>query len=196
MAVFEALTGLPEAARGAVIAIGNFDGVHTGHRYLIDKAIDLARSMGTPSAALTFSPHPRQFFKPDADNFIMSTSERVAALAQLGIDHVFVQNFDSEIAQLRASAFVERVLVRQCRASHIVVGTDFSFGRGKEGGVDALAELGCRYGFGVTAVSPLCDEAGRPYSSTRIREAIGRGDDELVARLMGLRPCSSRSGRT
>lgn len=174
------------AARGAVVAIGNFDGVHLGHQAVIRDASALAVAAGSPLAVLTFEPHPRRLFQPEAEPFrLTALRAKARLLAGLGVAHLFVQRFDRSFSQLSAAAFVDRVLVAGLGANHVVVGTGFRFGKGRGGDVDLLCRRGADAGFAVTEMDPVCDAAGEPFASTRIRALLRDGQTEQAAALLG-----------
>src|SRR5215470_16878774 len=135
----------PGALRGAVVAIGNFEGVHRGHRVVIDKAVTLARALGRPAAVLTFEPHPRAFFRPDEPVFRLSDeSAKLRLLARTALDGAIILRFDAELAGLAADDFVDRVLRRQLAISGAVIGFDFHFGKGRTGTPEFLTAAGTR----------------------------------------------------
>ena len=173
---------IPEAARGGVVAIGNFDGMHPGHRALIATAARIAREKGLPLTALTFEPHPREFSR-EAEPFrltLQTPKERL--LKEAGADHVVTLPFDAGLAALTAEVFIADILVEGLAARHVVVGEDFHFGRQRGGTVATLESAG---GFGVTALAPACDAEGTPYSSTRVRDALRTGDFARAEALLG-----------
>jgi len=174
------------AERGAVVAIGNFDGVHLGHQAVIGEAGRIARAGGLPHAVLTFEPHPRRVFRP-ADPPFRLTPFRAKSrhLEALGVDLLFTLHFDLAFAQKSAADFVEGVLVRNLGVRHAVVGYDFVFGH-QRGGTPALLQArGAELGFGVTVVEPIAARGGAVYSSTRIRELLGTGKPREAAALLG-----------
>jgi riboflavin kinase/FMN adenylyltransferase len=177
---------VPDAARGAVVAIGNFDGVHRGHQAVIGQARALAADMGVPVAVLVFEPHPRQYFAPDAPFFRLSSFRaKVGLLAENGVDITYALPFDKHMASLTAPEFVSDVLVKGLGAVHVVVGYDFCFGKGRAGDITALRYMGDMEGFGVTVVSAQGEGDGEVFSSTRVREALSEGRVEDAARLLG-----------
>lgn len=180
--------GLPDGARGAAVAIGNFDGVHRGHQAVLRTATAEAARLGVPAAAAVFAPHPRRVFQPDAPPFrLMSDRLRAETLAAFGVDILYALPFDRDFSQLTDEAFAQRVLGASpdegLGVKHVVVGADFRFGRGRAGDAERLAAFGARMGFGVTAVSPVGDET--PYSSTAVRQALARGDCAAAAAILG-----------
>ena len=171
---------------GAVAAIGNFDGVHRGHRRLLDIARQEAKRRGLPSGVLTFEPHPRDFFRPDPPAFRL-TPEAVKSkvLGAFGIDIVFLKRFDAALAGTSAAGFVEEIGAK-LGLKAIVIGGDFHFGRGREGNPALLAELGRTAGIDVL-VQPMVEGMGAPVSSSRIRAALAEGDVATANDLLGYR---------
>lgn len=186
MRLYRHTTDLPAEVRGAVVALGNFDGVHRGHQTVIGKAQEIAGSLGVPSAVLTFEPHPRSVFRPDDPPFRLSPF-RVKArhIEALGVDALFVSHFDEGFLHKSAEAFIEQVLVAGLGVRHVVCGYDFLFGHRRGGTPALLAEVGARIGFGVTEVGPVADPDGGIYSSTRVREALVAGRPREAAQLLG-----------
>ncbi|MBD8685826.1 MULTISPECIES: bifunctional riboflavin kinase/FAD synthetase [unclassified Rhizobium] len=179
---------LPDNLKGGVVAIGNFDGVHRGHRAVLDRALELARARGIPVLALTFEPHPRTVFRPDKPVFRLTPGPvKARLLAKEGFHSVIEYPFDREFSQRSAEDFVKSVLVDWLGASAVVTGFDFHFGKGREGGPAFLMEAGHRYGFDVTLVDAFRDEGAEVVSSSRIRELLGEGDVVAAAGLLGYR---------
>lgn len=167
---------MPQDARGAAIALGNFDGVHVGHQAVIASAHEAAALSGANVGAAVFEPHPRRFFKPDTPPFRLQTpAQRARALAEVGVVEVFELEFDAAMAQTSDRDFAERILRDVLDVSHVSVGENFRFGKGRSGDVASLAAYGEALGFTVTAVSSV-EENGRTISSGAIREAIAAGD--------------------
>jgi riboflavin kinase/FMN adenylyltransferase len=173
------------ALKGAVVGIGNFDGVHRGHRAVIAAALARAKTLGRPAAALTFEPHPRAFFQPDAPLFRL-TDERakLRLLAATGLDGAIVLRFDAALARLSAEAFVTRILVQQLAVAGVAIGFDFHFGLNRAGSPDYLAADGARLGFAVDVV-PRFEDAGRPVRSGPIRAALAAGNVGEAHELLG-----------
>ena len=170
---------------GAVVAIGNFEGVHQGHRAVIDQAVRLARRLGKPAAVLTFEPHPRAFFRPDEPIFRLSDERaKLRLLAATNLDGAVVVTFDDALAQLPAEEFVGRILCDWLKISGAVVGFDFHFGKGRGGSPEFLAAEGRRRGFAVEIV-PEIKDAARRFSSGAIRAALAAGDVADAAALLG-----------
>jgi riboflavin kinase/FMN adenylyltransferase len=167
--------------RGASAAIGNFDGVHLGHRHVID----LARRPGTPLGVVTFEPHPREFFAPDAPPFrLMNAEARAHRLEKLGVEILAELPFDARLSSLTAEEFARDVLAAGLGLSHVVVGADFCFGKGRKGTAAMLRDFGARYGFEVTIAELLSGEAGA-VSSTAIRAALSEGRPRDAADMLG-----------
>lgn len=175
-------TGLPANSRGATVAMGNFDGVHLGHRAVIEAA---ARSAGAPLGVLTFEPHPREFFAPDAPPFrLMNAESRANRLARLGVEQLYELPFNAVLAGLTPEGFAREVLVEGLGIRHVTVGADFCFGKDRAGDAQTLTDLGTELGFGVTAV-PLVGTGGQDYSSTAIRKALTDGRTRDAERMLG-----------
>ncbi|AWI84458.1 riboflavin biosynthesis protein RibF [Alloyangia pacifica] len=169
--------------RGASVAIGNFDGVHIGHRAVIELAREKAG--GAPFGVLTFEPHPREFFAPDAPPFrLMSAKARASRLEKLGVERLYELPFDAALAALTPEQFAREVLVDGLGLSHVVVGADFCFGKGRAGRVADLQRFGEDMGFGVT-VAELLGTAGGEISSTAIRRALSDGDPRAAKAQLG-----------
>lgn len=174
---------VPDDARGASIALGNFDGVHRGHQAVIAAARTAAGAMGAPLGVAVFEPHPRRFFQPSAPPFrLQSAAQRARALAELGVDEVFEVGFDAALSQSSDRDFAEKLLRDCLGARHVCVGADFRFGRGRMGDAASLARLGEEFGFGVTAVAPVGGED--KVSSSGVRAAIEAGDMERAEALL------------
>lgn len=174
-----------EALRGATVAIGNFDGVHRGHKAVIAAALARARALGKPSAALTFEPHPRAFFNPDEPLFRLTPeAAKLRLLAATGLDGAIVLTFNADLAKLTAEDFVQRVLVDRFAISGAAIGFNFHFGANRAGSPDFLQAEGKRHGFAVDIVPPLLD-GGRPVSSGPIRAALAAGRLDDAAEFLG-----------
>ena len=179
---------LPEALRGGVIAIGNFDGVHRGHRAVLDRALELAEARGVPALVLTFEPHPRSVFRPDTPVFRLTPAPLKARILEaIGFRSVIEYPFDREFSQRSAEEFVQSILVDWLHASAVVTGFDFHFGKGREGGPAFLMAAGKRHGFDVTLVDAFRDEGADVVSSSRIRSLLCEGDVAGAAGLLGYR---------
>jgi len=186
MRLFRHHTEVPAEARGAVVAIGNFDGVHRGHQAVIADAARQAHGLGTTQAVLTFEPHPREFFQPAQPPFRLTPFRiKVRQLEAMGVDNLFVLPFNSDLAAKSAEAFVVEVLSQGLDVAHVVVGYDFVFGHGRRGNNALLAELGRLHGFGITTVAPAASEGGEIFSSTRVREHLAAARPAAAAELLG-----------
>lgn len=186
MRIFRHPTELPAEARGAVVALGNFDGVHLGHQTVIGQALRIAAATGRPAGAMTFEPHPRLLFQPDQPPFRL-TPFRIKArhIEALAVTFLFNQHFDATFARHSDEEFVKEVLVDGLGASHVVVGYDYVFGKGRKGNCVRLAEMAAKYGFGTTCVPAVLAPDGKVYSSTRVREHLVAGRPAEAARLLG-----------
>jgi riboflavin kinase/FMN adenylyltransferase len=186
MRLFRHISSVPADARGAVVAIGNFDGLHKGHQVVLAAARAQADALGQPLALMTFRPHPRRFFRPDDEPFRLTPFRgKVRAVAALGVDTLLVCRFDAKMASISADAFIETLLHKGLGASHIVVGHDFAFGN-KRGGTPALLQArGAELGFGVTIVEPAKDPNEEIYSSSVIRQSLQDGQPQRAAALLG-----------
>ncbi|MEM6824947.1 MAG: bifunctional riboflavin kinase/FAD synthetase [Pseudomonadota bacterium] len=180
-------TYVSDEDRGASAAIGNFDGVHLGHQAVIALAQSKARDMACPSGVVTFEPHPREVFQPGAPPFrLMNARARAHRLEKLGVERLYELNFSTVMAALTPEAFALEILKDGLGLTHVVVGKDFCFGKGRKGTAQDLARFGADMGFGVT-ISPLLETGGIEVSSTRIREALTEGRPEDAARMLGHR---------
>ena len=186
MAIYRHTAGLPDSARGAVVAVGNFDGVHRGHQAVIAEIKRIGAGLGRPTAVLTFEPHPRRFFRPQDPPFQL-TSLRLKArlLESLGVDHVFFLSFNEALSQVSAAAFVQDILVRDLAVAHVAVGDNFRFGHKRQGDVAFLRAAGEGAGFGVTVLARVLSPAGEAYSSTSVRDYLKAGDPNRAASLLG-----------
>lgn len=180
MRTFTPTDAIPNDARGASIALGNFDGVHLGHQAVIASA----RAAGGALGVAVFRPHPRRLFQPDAPPFrLENNAQRARALAALGVNNLYEIGFDRALSQLSDREFAERVLRDRLGVGHVSVGADFRFGRGRMGDAESLQGLGTELGFGIDAVAPVGGSA--KISSTAIRDAIVSGDMKAAASLLG-----------
>ncbi len=186
MRLFRHYTEVPAEARAAVLALGNFDGLHRGHQAVIEEAARVARSLAASLGVVTFEPHPREFFEPDRPVFRLTPFRiKMRQLEAIGVDYVFVLHFDAGFAGKSAEAFVVEVLREGLDAAHVVVGYDFVFGRGRRGDEALLADLGRLNGFAVTSVPAAADEKGEVFSSTRVRQHLQAGRPLDAGRLLG-----------
>ncbi len=172
-----------DQTRGATVAIGNFDGVHRGHRAVIELARQAAPD--APLGVLTFEPHPRAFFNPDAPPFrLMSAEARASRLEKIGVDTLYQLNFNHALSSLSPRDFTQRVICDGLGLAHVVVGADFCFGKGRTGTVEDLRQFGAEMGFGVT-VAPLIEYSADTVSSTAIRTALRDGRPRDAAAMLG-----------
>ena len=179
--------GSASAAVGvrSAVAVGNFDGVHRGHQALVAAAVARARETGGAAVVLTFDPHPARVLRPDAAPSALSTlAQKEELVTALGIDRLVALAFDARLAALSPDAFVREVLASLLGARHVVVGESFRFGHARQGDARTLEALGGRQGFDVQVVEPVL-HAGRPISSSRVREALVAGDVKGAAELLG-----------
>ncbi|HUO91541.1 MAG TPA: bifunctional riboflavin kinase/FAD synthetase [Rhizomicrobium sp.] len=186
MRIFRHYTGIPAEYRGAVVAIGNFDGVHKGHQALIAAAKRHADAQGVPLGVLAFEPHPQEFFRPTPESFRLTPFRAKAHLiAEQGADVMFALAFDAEMAKKSAQEFVLDVLVNGLGVSCVVVGSDFQFGKGRAGNVAVLSYMGEMEGFGVDVFEPVTADGHDKISSTRIRDMLKTGHPGEAAKLLG-----------
>ncbi len=189
MHIFHDWRALPDHARGATVALGNFDGVHLGHAHLLRVAH--AARPDAPRAVLTFEPHPRQFFRPEDPPFRLTlAAERREALAELGVQILYELPFDSALSHMSATDFTTAALYEGLGASHLACGPDFAFGHRRGGDTTTLAHAAETLGMGLTVVTPHADARG-PISSSRIRRALQDGYPEWAASGLG-RPWTIR----
>jgi riboflavin kinase/FMN adenylyltransferase len=183
-------SGLPPAVTATVVAVGTFDGVHRGHRDVLDRLATKAAGLGLRSLMVTFEPHPLEVVNPAAAPQLLTVGEeKREVLAESGIDYLAVVPFTATLARYAAEEFVTRVLRDRFSMEYLLMGYDHGFGRNREGDVEVLQALGARYGFRVEVVPPVSVGDGRPISSTSIRRAIAGGDLDRAAFALG-RPYS------
>ncbi len=185
MRIIRDYTFLEPVDRGASVAIGNFDGVHLGHRSVIDLARLEGEAIGAPLGILTFEPHPREYFAPDAPPFrLMGSEARANRLEKLGIEKLYELNFNAAMSALTPEEFARNVISEGLGLRHVVVGADFCFGQGRAGNAQMLVEFGAEMGFGVTIADLLEGEVGE-VSSTAIRTALTEGRPRDAAAMLG-----------
>jgi riboflavin kinase / FMN adenylyltransferase len=185
MQILEGLKSVPPAAKGLVLAIGNFDGVHRGHQAILARTRAVARSLGAPAGVMTFEPHAREYFRPDRPMFRLTPiSRKLALFSACELDAAIVLPFEKALVELSARGFVTDWLVAKLAVRHVVVGFHFFFGKGREGTPETLRALGQELGFGVTIVAPegTLDEV---FSSTRVRELLAEGHVRDAADMLG-----------
>ena len=178
--------GVPErATTSTVLTIGNFDGVHLGHRALLEELKAKARELALPATVLTFEPHPRELFAPDqAPARLASLRDKIELLAECGVDRVHVCRFDRKLAGLTADQFIEQILVRGLSVRHLIIGDDFRFGKARGGDFAQLQKAGQAHRFVVEAMHTV-DFGGLRVSSSAVRDALAAGDIERGEKLLG-----------
>lgn len=180
------IDAVPAELAGGVVAVGNFDGVHAGHRALLEIARAEAGRRHLRASVLTFEPHPRSFFRPGDPVFRLTPlPAKARLLAALGLDGLIVADFDRAFASHTADAFIDEMLVRRLNVAGIVVGFDFRFGQGRAGTSELLAAAGRQRGFAVTIVDQVCAIDGAPVSSSAIRAALAEGNVAAANALLG-----------
>jgi riboflavin kinase/FMN adenylyltransferase len=176
---------VPDACRGAVLTVGNFDGVHIGHQALLVEAANQARQRACSSIAVTFDPHPSQLLRPDrAQPFLTTIEERTVLLQQHGINHVLILQTSSALLQLSAREFFEKIIMQQLQAKALVEGFNFAFGKGREGTIELLRKLCTEKAVAITLMPP-CELLGAPVSSSRVRADLLAGKVDRVCELLG-----------
>lgn len=179
-------SGLPRSVAGTVVTVGTFDGVHLGHRHVIERVVERARRVGLPSLLVTFEPHPLEVVNPAAAPPLLTThEERMEVLATCGLDYVAIVPFTHALSTYGAEEFVERILRCRFRMCELLIGYDHGFGRARAGDSRVLKQLGARDGFRVEVIEAVTLSDGRTVSSTAIRRAIAGGDLERAAAGLG-----------
>ena len=179
--------GSTQFSAGPAIAltIGNFDGVHRGHRALLDQLKTIAAANGLASCVMTFEPHPKEFFAPDqAPPRILNLRDKLAAFSDIGIERVVVEHFNSAFARLNPEDFVSEILVKRLHAKSILIGDDFCYGAKRAGNFESLKAAGIRNGFEVSKIETIFEQ-GERISSSSLREALANGKMEQAERLLG-----------
>jgi riboflavin kinase/FMN adenylyltransferase len=191
MNVLRSYRSVPDRAKGTVMALGNFDGVHRGHQAVIAQTLSKAKELGVPVSVMVFEPHPREIFKPDEPPFrLMNLEIKCRVLASLGVEFVFALPFDAAFSSLSAQDFVMDVLVHGLSVVHVVAGPDFRFGKGRNGDMAMLSYMGEAEGFSVESVAPVMpfdgmDTGSLQISSSSVRRALRDGDPRKAAELLG-----------
>ncbi|HEX4568812.1 MAG TPA: bifunctional riboflavin kinase/FAD synthetase [Dongiaceae bacterium] len=186
MRLFRHHSEIPVEARGDVVALGNFDGLHLGHQKVIGEALRLAGELDAPCGVLTFEPHPRAYFQPDKPAFRLTPFRiKLRQLDAIGVDYLYLLSFDRAMAERSPESFIVEVLGQGLEPIHLVVGYDFVFGKGRSGNAAMLGDLGRAAGFGVTSVPAAVDAEGVAYSSTKVRERLAAGDPLGAAQVLG-----------
>lgn len=186
MDVIRGSENIPDRLKGAFVTIGNFDGVHLGHQFIFRMLVEEARREGRPAVVISFEPHPKMVLHPERRPFylIASPEEKIRLLAGLGIDAFILIPFSLEYARTTAEEFVREVLRERLQIQRILIGHDYTFGRGKEGNEAVLTEAGRRLGFEVEGINAFC-VGDIVISSTKIREALLAGEVRFAATLLG-----------
>jgi riboflavin kinase/FMN adenylyltransferase len=183
---------IPDSLRGAIVALGNFDGFHQGHQAVVGEAIEWARAERRPAIVATFDPHPVRVFEPEAEPFRLTTlDQRQELFAAAGAQAMLVLHFDRAMANMSAAEWIEKELAGHLGAVGVVTGEDFTFGKGRGGNPRFLHEEGARFGLSGRTVGPVSDDQG-VISSSRIRAALRTGDCESAARML-TRPFAIRA---
>lgn len=186
--IAESLEEFPQELKGGIVAIGNFDGLHRGHRAVLDAALGLGHGTHHTVYAMSFEPHPRTVFNPSKPVYRLTPREQKLDMLRLcGLDGALILPFTRDFAGIEANAFVQDILIDTLGISHAVTGYDFHFGRARQGTPDYLRSAGANRGFGVTIVQREEDEGAEVISSTRIRESLGRGEIVQANALLGYR---------
>ena len=179
-------SGLPPYVKSTAITVGTFDGVHLGHRDVIERLVARSRALKIPSVLVTFEPHPLEIVNPSAAPLLLTThDEKLEVIAETGIDYMAVVPFTPQLASFSAEDFVELMLHRCFRMRELLIGYDHGFGRQRAGNVSVLRSLGERDGFRVEVVDPVSTPDGRSVSSTSIRRAIAGGDLDRASASLG-----------
>jgi riboflavin kinase/FMN adenylyltransferase len=185
MNVWNGLASYPANAAPTVATIGNYDGVHLGHRAILDEVVAAARTRGLLALVVTFDPHPLSVLAPQrAPRLIQSRRQKLDALGDAGVDEVLILAFDASVAALSGEAFFREYLGSRVRLAAVRVGSDFRFGNGRSGDLDTLRRIGAQDGFEVLGVPPV-EFDGETISSSAVRRAIHAGDMEQAARMLG-----------
>jgi riboflavin kinase / FMN adenylyltransferase len=186
MRVIRHIGELPPQSLRCVVALGNFDGVHVGHRAVMDEAGRQARALAVQFAVMTFEPHPRLLFQPQLPPFRLTPFRvKIRLIEEMGVDLCLMQHFDQAFARVTAEEFVTKLLVARLGVMGVVVGHDYVFGYQRQGNPDFLRSMGQQLGFGVTVVDPVSAEDGEVYSSTTVRMHLTEGRPRDAARLLG-----------
>jgi riboflavin kinase/FMN adenylyltransferase len=183
MLVFRGVPSL--STTSTVLTIGNFDGVHRGHRALLSRLIAKAREYGLPATVLTFDPHPREFLNPaQAPARLSNFREKMTLLAECGVDRVYVCRFNAALAALTAEEFIETMLVKGLSVRHLIIGDDFCFGKDRRGNFAMFQQAGIAHHFGTEAMGTVAHDHLR-ISSSAVRDALAAGDIEQARALLG-----------
>jgi len=185
MYLIKSISDLPCAFDSSVVTLGNFDGVHLGHRELFRRLVKISRQLNCPAVVYTFSPHPLKFLAPDRAPLLLNTpAEKQRLIAASHVDYLIETPFTADFATMSPEQFVADILLAKLRIKALVVGYDYAFGKGRRGDAQFLKECGQQNGFAVEVLQPVGAD-GLPYSSTRIRALVAAGEVSEVVRLLG-----------
>lgn len=181
------LADIADAAKGSVLVLGNFDGVHRGHQGLIREAVSIAKSEQRPMMLMSFYPHPLTKLKPEQPLLLLNNQlrDKISHLDQLGVDYVLMLHFQEKLMQLSAIDFIEQILVKGLRVSHMVVGHDFIFGHKRSGNAALLQSKAAHYGYQLTQLAAIASDQQEIFSSSMIRAALVAGDIEKANHMLG-----------
>jgi len=186
MEIINSYKNISKSLQGGVIALGNFDGVHLGHKVLLKETINLANKYNTLSGVMTFNPHPKQFFQPDNIFFQLTDSKQKAEIiSKIGIGALYEIKFNEQLSKMSPQDFVKEVLIKGLNVKHLVVGWNFKFGSRRIGNTTILKEICDSNNIGLTIIDPETDNINTLYSSSRIREDIANGYVGLVRKTLG-----------
>ncbi len=176
---------LPNEAKACVVALGNFDGVHKGHRKIIEETIKIAKDKKTKSAVMTFEPHPAAILRPDNKNFRLTDLKmKEKLISEIGADFLFTIPFTEDFSKITAEDFIKTILIDSLQVKHVVIGHDFIFGHNRTGNPDFMQKKSAELSFGITIISAIKDE-NEICSSTSVREALRQGDLKRVNKILG-----------
>lgn len=191
MKIFDNLENLPNFDKKLVVALGNFDGVHVGHRHLLEEMINFSSQAKAVPSVFLFHPHPQKVLDPEnAPKMLLDLEKKIEILESLNIEIVFIIPFNGKIASLTPKEFVEEVIVKKLKAHGVFVGFNYRFGHGASGTPELLLKLGAEYGFNVRVIPPITIN-GEMVSSTRIRDLLNSGDIQKARKLLGYWPLLS-----
>ncbi|HVY33069.1 MAG TPA: bifunctional riboflavin kinase/FAD synthetase [Caulobacteraceae bacterium] len=186
LTVVEGWRDTPEALKGASIALGNFDGVHLGHRRVLAEAARAAGALAAPFGAMRFTPHPIMVLRPQTPPFLLMTpGQQERALDALGVERLYDLAFDKALSELSAEDFAREVLAGGLGVKHVTAGFNVTFGKGRSGDAQALVRYGEAFGFGVSILQAVAGPDGQQYSSSAARAAIRQGDMAAAAAILG-----------
>lgn len=175
----------PDSAKNSVVALGNFDGVHLGHKAIIKKTLEVAKKEGLPSAVMTFEPHPATILSPNKEPFrITPVREKISLIKELGVDILFLMRFNHDFSLITAEGFVKKILIESLNIKHAVIGYDFIFGNKRSGNAVFLKKMAEKYGFSLIQLEAV-SENGKTHSSTKIREYLKEGNIEKATAILG-----------